>query len=76
MSYFDYRASIEIRRRDLPFYGLIMAAFRQADSDNLEKLQQAFPETWAEFRERYNAPGGLLPGDSKGAYAPYARENE
>jgi hypothetical protein len=37
-----------------------MAAMRQADTDNLEKLQASFPETWDELHRRYNAPGGVL----------------
>lgn len=45
------------------FYTLIMAAMRQADTDNLEALQSAFPRVWNELRRRYNAPGGKLPGE-------------
>lgn len=46
---------------DESFHTLIMAAMRRADSDNVEKLKAAFPETWDELRARYNAPGGVLP---------------
>ena len=65
MSYYDYKMSQEINAYDYPFYALIMAAFRQADTDNLGKLRQAFPKTWAEFEERYNTPGGLSVGELK-----------
>lgn len=45
------------------FYATLMLAMNRADSKNLEKLTAAFPEVWAEMRARYNAPGGVLPGD-------------
>lgn len=64
MSLYDYRESIEIGIKDPSFYSLIMAAIRKADSDNIERLKAAFPETWTELKARYNAPGGLLPGEA------------
>ena len=60
MSHYDYLASQQIAAKDLPFYALIMSAMRQADTDNARTLASAFPETWMELQERYNAPGGLL----------------
>jgi len=36
---------------------------RQADTDNLELLKEAFPEIYAELRVRYIAPGGRHPMD-------------
>lgn len=63
MSYYDYEWSRRIALDSWPFYALIMAAMRDADTDNLTKLQVAFPETWAELFARYNANGGLLPGE-------------
>jgi hypothetical protein len=47
------------------FYALIMAAARQADSENFERLRAAFPETIKEVQARYDAPGGRLPGDGR-----------
>jgi hypothetical protein len=47
----------------LDFYGLIQAAMRRADSDNLKKLKLMFPVEWEDLSLRYNAPGGILPGD-------------
>ncbi|MGP4054131.1 hypothetical protein ACTWP6_04795 [Mycobacterium sp. 4D054] len=67
MSLFDYRASQHIGVSDPPFYALIMAAIRKADSQNAARLRMAFPEIYAEFEARYHAPGGTLPTD---------RENE
>jgi len=60
MSLYDYRESVSISSHDHPFYALIMAAMRQADSNNADILREAFPEVWDELQERYNAPGGLI----------------
>lgn len=64
MSLYDYRASRTIDA-DAPFYALIMAAMRRADTANLALLQAAWPEVWAELDARYNAAGGALPGDAE-----------
>jgi hypothetical protein len=64
MSLYDYRTSLELSQKDYPFYALIMTAMRQADTNNVELLKQAFPQVWAELRRRYYAPGGVLPEDS------------
>jgi hypothetical protein len=45
------------------FYGLIMVAMRNADTENQEKLKAAWPEVYEELQQRYNAPRGLLPGE-------------
>jgi hypothetical protein len=63
MSYYDYKVGREISAKDYPFYALIQAAMRQADTFNLEALKFAFPETFKELQERYNAPGGKLEGE-------------
>ena len=63
MSLYDYRKSQELSAEDPPFYALIMAAMRQADSVNADMLAEAFPMTRRELQARYNAPGGVLPGD-------------
>lgn len=60
MSLFDYETSKKIVLADPPFYAVIMAAMRMADSENLAKLTFAFPHVWEELRARYNAPGGVL----------------
>ena len=61
MSYFDYIDSITASK--YAFYTLIMAAMRNADTDNLEKLKDAFPRVWEELEKRYDAPGGYLPNE-------------
>lgn len=63
MSLFDYRAANKISAEDPPFYALIMAAMRKADTVNLPKLRAAFPDTYREVDARYHAPGGVLPED-------------
>ncbi len=63
MSLYEYRESQTLERQDAGFYGLIMAAMRRADTMNLEKLKSCWPDVWVEFKNRYNAPGGLLPGE-------------
>lgn len=60
-----YEVSREISSSGAPFYALIMAAMRGADTDNLVLLRTAFPEVWAELQARYSAPGGVLPQESR-----------
>ncbi len=60
MSHYDYEVSKIIASHDYPFYAIIMAAMRQADTTSIELLKAAFPSVWAELDVRYNAPGGLL----------------
>ena len=67
MSMHDYRMSIEIDRHDYPFYALIMAAMRKADTNNLELLRDAWPAVWYELDARYHAPGGALTDDERSA---------
>lgn len=63
MSYFDYSAAQAIVADDPPFYALIMAAMRRADTTNAALLHWCWPDIWDELQARYNAPGGILPGD-------------
>lgn len=63
MSMYDYQISKVIAGQDYPFYALIMAAMRQADTENARLLAAAWPEIYQELTSRYNAPGGSLVGD-------------
>lgn len=67
MSLYDYEVGKQIvgKYGDDEFYGIIQAAMRLADTDNLEKLKVAWPEVWADLQVRYNAPGGNLPDDTR-----------
>lgn len=66
MSYHEYKMGQIISSEDYPFYALIQAAMRQADTDNTEKLRIAFPQVHEELTKRYNAPRGLLEGETLG----------
>ena len=63
MSLYDYKMSQKIAAEDWPFYALIMAAMRQADSNNIEKLEAAWPDVHDELFARYHAPDGVLKED-------------
>ncbi len=63
MSLYDYEQGKKIEMCQYSFYGIIQAAMRQADTDNVEKLRSAFPEVWKELQERYHASGGFLNSD-------------
>ncbi len=54
---YEYRESA--RLSDVSFYSLIMAAMRQADSHNTDKLMNMYPEIWEELKELFNTPGAL-----------------
>ena len=60
MSLHEYLESQEIDKHNYQFYALLMALIRKADTNNLSKLTLMWPDTVAEFRARYNAPGGVL----------------
>lgn len=66
MSLYEYEEGMEIAAKDPPFYALIQAAMREADSNNIELLKECWPEIWLELRARYNAPGGRLQSELKG----------
>ncbi len=65
MSLYDYHQGLIIAGEDYPFYALIQAAMRQADTDNTAKLAQAWPQVWLELQARYNARGGVLVGEEE-----------
>lgn len=62
-SVYDYQISQQLAVQDLPFYGLLFALIRRADTRNTELIRQAWPEVYDEFVTRYNSPGGWLPGE-------------
>jgi hypothetical protein len=56
VSEYDYLVSLNIAKHDYPFYALIMAAMRQADTDNLEFLKRCWPAVWDELVQLYHQP--------------------
>lgn len=64
MSLYAYKSAIELDRSSADFYGLVMAAMLRADDMNLARLKTAFPNVWTELQHRYNAPQGLMPGET------------
>lgn len=64
MSLYDYQQSRALAAEDPTFDALIMAAIRKADTVNAAKLRIAFPRIARELDDRYQAPGGLLPGEA------------
>ena len=63
MSYHDYRVGQEIVVDDPSFAAIIQAAMRKAGGDNLDILKAGWPNIWRDLQARYEAPGGLLPGE-------------
>lgn len=51
---YAYEMSRKIDAQGYPFYALVMAAMRQADTLNSDKLKAAFPDTWAYLSHAYN----------------------
>ena len=51
MSLHDYRIGLQVERKytDDDFYGIVQGLMRMADTDNLNKLKAAFPNTWNEL---------------------------
>lgn len=60
MSLYDWRWAESRAADDAPFYGLLFALIRRADTHNLERIRSAWPRHVAEAERRYNSPGGLL----------------
>ncbi len=57
---YDWKLSKDIQIADPPFYSLLAALVFKADTDNLAKLETAFPREVAEIKARYHAPGACL----------------
>lgn len=50
------KISRQLEKDDVPFYALIMAAMRRADTPNLLKLQILFPSSHEYLVHAYNCP--------------------
>ena len=60
MSLHEYLCSQAISAGDPPFYALLFAMIRKADSENASKICRCWPEKFREMQRRYNAPGGII----------------
>lgn len=63
MTRHEYEESGRIAAKGYPFYALLMACMRQADSGNYARLRLAFPAVDVELAARYESPGGALASD-------------
>lgn len=52
---YSYMLSQEISRVNDDWYALLCSLIRDADTDNLAKLEQAWPDCVGAFRELYHA---------------------
>lgn len=59
LSVFDYQESLRIEIRGAPFYAVLAAAMRRADSENLERLRFMFPIIYTDLERWRNTPGAL-----------------
>lgn len=59
----DYEQHREIATKGYSFTALLMALMRKADTENLAHLQLRWGAVWQELCARYDAPGGVIPGD-------------
>jgi hypothetical protein len=53
---YSYLLSRQISRENDDWYALLCSLIRDADTTNLAKIEQAWPECVAAVRELYNAP--------------------
>lgn len=60
---YAFQVGVGLTRRTPPFASLIFAALHGADSANARVLRAAFPRICGDGQLRYDAPGGLLPGE-------------
>lgn len=75
MSHLDYEHSkrLSLLAHESPgnaFVSLLFALLREAGSEEFLALSRLFPRWTNEFRARYDAPGGLLPGEQEGQALP------
>lgn len=56
----EYEESIRIASFDYPFYALIAAAMRKADTNNLGRLRRMFPYVYDGLVRRLNEPLGVV----------------
>lgn len=57
---YSYRKCQKLASNDPPFYALIAAAMRRADTQNMAKLKAMWPRVAQDLQARYDSPGGFL----------------
>ncbi len=60
ISLYEYEQSKKIAAQGYPFYALMGALMRAADTRNTELLRQCWPDIWESMQRRYNAPLGVV----------------
>lgn len=60
MNIIDYEIGLRLYHAGIPFHALLTALMLKADSQNVRKLTDAFPEEMDILTLRYDAPGGVL----------------
>jgi hypothetical protein len=63
MSLHEYLYSRTLDKYDPPFYALLFAMMRKADSENVRLIRRDWPEKYEEFKARYHSGGGIIPED-------------
>jgi hypothetical protein len=63
MSLHEYLYSRTLDKYDPPFYALLFAMMRKADSDNVRIIKAMWSDKFEEFKLRYNSPYGVIPED-------------
>ena len=60
LSHYDYEQSLRISAEGYPFYALLAALMRDADTRNADLLRAGWPGIWESLRRRYDAPLGVV----------------
>lgn len=58
--FYEYQESRQDISHNTSFYGLLAVCIRKADSDNLRRIENEWPEFTAEIKERIGSPAGCL----------------
>ena len=65
MHIMDYWRSRRLKQEDFPFYAALAYLIQKADSNNLRKLLEVWPEEVEEIQMRYNTPAGAITEDEE-----------
>jgi hypothetical protein len=65
IGYHAHRASAEISQEDPPFYALLFALMRKADTEHQNRIKELWPDAYRELWLRTVSPDGLLVEDGE-----------